>query len=91
MVTIGDRSGNLWIQYDDVIHSITWVLVVFAIIKQTGDNRWLLAFAVFATDLFRNLIILINPHEPNYKIMSISCTILVLVGTYLTAPKRWSY
>ena len=78
MVTLGYRVTIQFPSLYNIVESLTWVLVVFAIIKHTGDNRWLLAFAVFATDLFRNLIILINPNEPNYKIMSISCTLSLI-------------
>ena len=50
-----------------------------------------MVFAIASTDFFRDLIILIKPTEPDYKLISITCTILVLLGSYTKIPKKWSY
>ena len=91
MVTIGSRLAIEFPILYNVIESLTWVLVVLALLKYTQNDLWLLAFAVASTDLFTHLIILIKPTEPDYKLISITCTILVLLGSYITLPKKWSY
>ena len=91
MVTFGSRASILWVDFANIIESLTWVLVVLALLKHTQNNLWLMVFAIASTDFFRDLIILIKPTEPDYKLISIVCTILVLLGSYITIPKKWSY
>jgi len=91
MVTLGSRVAIEFPILYNIIESLTWVLVVLALLKHTQNNLWLMVFAIASTDFFRDLIILIKPTEPDYKLISIVCTILVLLGSYITIPKKWSY
>jgi len=91
MTSLGPGIGEIKPLLADVLDSFTMVLVVLALLKHTQNNLWLMVFAIASTDFFRDLIILIKPTEPDYKLISIVCTILVLLGSYITIPKKWSY
>ena len=71
------------------------LLILILIISTSGpvigEVIPLLSFAIASTDFFNDLIILIKPTEPDYKLISITCTILVLLGSYTKIPKKWSY
>ena len=91
MVTLGYRVTIQFPSLYNIVESLTWVLVVLALLKYTKNDLWILAFAIASTDLFTHLIILIKPTEPDYKLISLICTILVLLGSYTKLPKKWSY
>ena len=68
MVTLGYRVTIQFPSLYNIVESLTWVLVVLALLKYTKNDLWILAFAIASTDLFTHLIILIKPTEPDYKL-----------------------
>ena len=54
MVTIGSRLSIEFPILYNIIESLTWVLVVLALLKHTQNNFWLMGFAIASTDFFRD-------------------------------------
>ena len=86
----GLRMVTAFPELMNIAHSVTGVLVAYMLLQHFKNERWLICLFIVLPDFFKDVIVLINPEESHYHLISVSCTVIVLLGAYTPIPKKWS-